>query len=116
MVKLKPLEKKRYKISNAKLRVLVATDVAARGIDVDNITLVINYNLPEDPRNYIHRIGRTARAGKNGMAISFAVENDVRQLTTIENSIGQVIPVITQQPFHKEFSKAPIQSNKNRHH
>ncbi len=96
------------------LRVLVATDVAARGIDVDNITLVINYNLPEDPRNYIHRIGRTARAGKNGMAISFAVENDIRQLTTIENSIGQVIPVVTQQPFHKEFSKAPIQSKKKK--
>jgi ATP-dependent RNA helicase RhlE len=99
-----------FKDSN--LRVLVATDVAARGIDVDNITLVINYNLPEDPRNYIHRIGRTARAGKSGMAISFAVENDMRQLTTIENSIGQVIPVATEQPFHKEFSKAPKQVKK----
>ncbi|WP_076418879.1 DEAD/DEAH box helicase [Colwellia sp. UCD-KL20] len=96
------------------LRVLVATDVAARGIDVDNITLVINYNLPEDPRNYIHRIGRTARAGKSGEAISFAVENDVRQLTNIENSIGQVIPVVTEQPFHKEFSKAPIQTKKKK--
>jgi ATP-dependent RNA helicase RhlE len=98
----------------ANLRVLVATDVAARGIDVDNITLVINYNLPEDPRNYIHRIGRTARAGKSGMAISFAVENDMRQLTTIENSIGQVIPVVTDQPFHKEFSKAPKQAKKKK--
>ena len=96
------------------LRVLVATDVAARGIDVDNITLVINYNLPEDPRNYIHRIGRTARAGKSGMAISFAVENDMRQLTNIENSIGQVIPVVTEQPFHKEFSKAPLQNKKKK--
>ncbi len=99
---------------DANLRVLVATDVAARGIDVDDITLVINYNLPEDPRNYIHRIGRTARAGKNGMAISFAVENDVRQLTTIENSIGQAIPVVTEQPFHKAFSKAPIQTKKKK--
>ena len=99
-----------FKDSN--LRVLVATDVAARGIDVDNITLVINYNLPEDPRNYIHRIGRTARAGKSGMAISFAVENDMRQLNNIENSIGQVIPVVTEQPFHKEFSKAPKQVKK----
>ncbi len=96
------------------LRVLVATDVAARGIDVDNITLVINYNLPEDPRNYIHRIGRTARAGKSGMAISFVVENDIRQLTNIENSIGQVIPVVTEQPFHKEFSKAPVQTKKKK--
>lgn len=94
------------------LRVLVATDVAARGIDVDNISLVINYNLPEDPRNYIHRIGRTARAGKSGMAISFAVENDIRQLTNIETSIGQAIPVVSEQPFHKTFSKAPIQSKK----
>jgi len=97
---------------DANLRVLVATDVAARGIDVDNINLVINYNLPEDPRNYIHRIGRTARAGKSGMAISFAVENDIRQLINIENSIGQVIPVATEQPFHKEFSKVPKQIKK----
>lgn len=96
------------------LRVLVATDVAARGIDVDNITLVINYNLPEDPRNYIHRIGRTARAGKSGMAISFAVENDMRQLAIIENGIGQVIPVTTEQPFHKECSKAPVQDKKKK--
>ena len=96
------------------LRVLVATDVAARGIDVDNITLVINYNLPEDPRNYIHRIGRTARAGKTGVAISFVVENDIRQLATIESSIGQAIPVVTQQPFHKDFSKAPIQNKKKK--
>ncbi len=98
----------------ANLRVLVATDVAARGIDVDNITLVINYNLPEDPRNYIHRIGRTARAGKSGMAISFAVENDIRQLNNIESSIGQVIPVVTDQPFHKEFSKAATQVKKKK--
>jgi ATP-dependent RNA helicase RhlE len=96
------------------LRVLVATDVAARGIDVSNITLVINYNLPEDPRNYIHRIGRTARAGKSGMAISFVVENDIRQLTIIENSIGQVIPVVTEQPFHKEFSNTPMQTKKKK--
>ncbi len=94
------------------LRVLVATDVAARGIDVDNISLVINYNLPEDPRNYIHRIGRTARAGKSGQAISFAVENDMRQLTIIENCIGQLIPVVKEQPFHKECSKTPTQEKK----
>lgn len=97
---------------DANLSVLVATDVAARGIDVDNITLVINYNLPEDPRNYIHRIGRTARAGKSGMAISFAVENDVALLGSIEKSIGQAIPVITEQPFHKEFAEAPKKAKK----
>jgi ATP-dependent RNA helicase RhlE len=97
---------------DANLRVLVATDVAARGIDVDNITLVINYNLPEDPRNYIHRIGRTARAGKSGMAISFAVENDITLLKSIEKSIGQVIPVVTEQPFHKKFAEAPKKAKK----
>ena len=88
---------------DGKIRVLVATDVAARGIDVDNISLVVNYNLPEDPRNYIHRIGRTARAGKNGTAISFVVENDKVLLKSIENNIGQKIPVDLAQPFHKEF-------------
>ncbi|GIC77525.1 DEAD/DEAH box helicase [Moritella sp. F3] len=97
---------------DAHLRVLVATDVAARGIDVDNITLVINYNLPEDPRNYIHRIGRTARAGKSGMAISFAVKNDIELLKSIEKSIGQAIPVITEQLFHKEFAAAPKKAKK----
>jgi ATP-dependent RNA helicase RhlE len=87
------------------VRVLVATDVAARGIDVDNISLVINYNLPEDPRNYIHRIGRTARAGKAGTAISFAVENDTVLLKSIEHIIGKKIPVELDQPFHKSFKK-----------
>lgn len=105
-------EKSLQSFSNSNLRVLVATDVVARGIDVENITLVINYNLPEDPRNYIHRIGRTARAGKSGMAISFAVENDINQLKNIESSINQEIPVITDQPFHKIFSKESNQPKK----
>lgn len=96
-------EKALQDFKDGKVRVLVATDVAARGIDVDNISLVINYNLPEDPRNYIHRIGRTARAGKNGTAISFVVENDVVLLKSIEKNIGQKIPVDLEQPFHKDF-------------
>mgnify|MGYP006116408219 CR=1 FL=1 len=99
---------------NGRLRVLVATDVAARGIDVNNISLVINYNLPEDPRNYIHRIGRTARAGKTGTAISFAVENDMRQLGHIEQSIGKAIPIDDEQPFHKVFIIKPPASRKNK--
>lgn len=91
---------------DGKVRVLVATDVAARGIDVDNISLVINFNLPEDPRNYIHRIGRTARAGKKGMAISFCVENDLVLLKSIEKNINQKVSVDTTQPFHKEFDQS----------
>jgi ATP-dependent RNA helicase RhlE len=97
-----------------KIRVLVATDVAARGIDVANISLVVNYNLPEDPRNYIHRIGRTARAGNRGSAVSFVVENDVVLLKSIEKSIGEKIPVDSDQPFHKEFSLGPKKKKKSK--
>ncbi len=97
---------------DGKIRVLVATDVAARGIDVDNISLVINFNLPEDPRNYIHRIGRTARAGKRGVAISFCVENDLVLLKSIEKNINQKVPVDTTQPFHKEFQVAAKKKKK----
>ena len=88
---------------DGKIRVLVATDVAARGIDVNDISLVVNYNLPEDPRNYTHRIGRTARAGKDGTAISFVVENDAALIKSIEKNIGKKIPIEPNQPFHKEF-------------
>jgi ATP-dependent RNA helicase RhlE len=87
-----------------KVRVLVATDVAARGIDVNNISLVVNYNLPDDPRNYVHRIGRTARAGKSGTAISFIVPNDIELIDSIERNMDKRIDVVLDQPFHKEFS------------
>jgi len=103
-----------------KVRVLVATDVAARGIDVDNISLVVNYNLPEDPRNYVHRIGRTARAGKAGTAISFVVENDIPVLKSIEENIGQTIPIDSDQPYHKAFklivkkTKAQLKAKKKK--
>lgn len=68
-------------------RVLVATDVAARGIDVDNITHVINYDLPDTPETYVHRVGRTARAGRDGTAYSFCGPDDVRTLQGIERLI-----------------------------
>jgi ATP-dependent RNA helicase RhlE len=87
-----------------KVRVLVATDVAARGIDVNNISLVVNYNLPDDPRNYVHRIGRTARAGKSGVAISFIVPNDIELLDSIERGMDKRIEVELDHPFHKEFN------------
>jgi len=69
----------------------VATDVAARGIDVASITHVINYDLPKVAEDYVHRIGRTGRAGATGTAISFASSEDVRQLKQIERYIGQQI-------------------------
>ena len=77
-----------------KPRVLVATDVAARGIDVDGITHVINYELPEVPETYVHRIGRTARAGASGIAISFCASEERDQLRGIERLIRRSVPVI----------------------
>ena len=72
--------------------ILVATDVAARGLHVDDLDLVINYDIPEDPENYVHRIGRTARAGKQGRAVSLACERFVFGLEAIEELIGMKIP------------------------
>lgn len=76
------------------LRTLVATDIAARGIDVDNITHVINYDLPSEPESYVHRIGRTARAGTKGTAISFCDETEGKILTVIEKIIKFKIPIV----------------------
>ena len=73
------------------LEILVATDVAARGIDVDNVDIVVNYDLPQDPEDYVHRIGRTGRAGRSGQAISFVFGRDIYRLQTIERYIKQKI-------------------------
>lgn len=82
------------------IRVLVATDVASRGIDVDGVTHVINYEIPSDPESYVHRIGRTGRAGKKGVAISFADPKDTILLPGVEKAINMKIPVDTTQPYH----------------
>ena len=82
------------------IRVLVATDIAARGIDVDDIDHVINYELPIEPELYIHRIGRTARAGKQGTALSFCDASEVKYLRQIEKTLKKQLPVWKEQPFH----------------
>lgn len=79
-------------LKGGQIEILVATDVAARGLHVDDLDLVVNYDLPEDPENYVHRIGRTARAGKKGRAISLACERFVYGLEAIESLIGTKIP------------------------
>ncbi|MCR3922504.1 MAG: DEAD/DEAH box helicase [Firmicutes bacterium] len=73
---------------DAKIHILVATDVAARGLDVEGITHVFNYDIPQDVESYIHRIGRTGRAGEKGLAITLATQGDSRQLHVIEKGIG----------------------------
>lgn len=78
---------------SGKYRVLVATDIAARGIDVTGIELVINYDLPENPDDYVHRIGRTGRAGQTGHAISFATPDQKRDVWDIERLIKKQLPV-----------------------
>ncbi len=82
-------------LRQGRLRVLVATDVAARGIDVQGISHVINYDLPRQAEDYVHRIGRTGRAGKNGIAISFANVREHFQVKIIERFTSQPIPVAT---------------------
>jgi ATP-dependent RNA helicase RhlE len=83
-------------------RVLVATDIAARGIDVKGISLVIQHDLPEEPEAYVHRIGRTARAGKDGKAISFCDRSERNLLRGIERVIRQPIPVLKGLPFESK--------------
>ena len=85
-------------------RVLVATDIAARGIDIDGVTHVINYELPNEPETYIHRIGRTARAGEQGHAISFCSANERDYLRMIEHLIRKPIAVVIDHPFHSDLA------------
>lgn len=80
--------------------ILVATDIASRGIDVDGITHVFNYDLPNEPESYVHRIGRTARAGKSGIAYGFCDDSESGFLVGIQKLIGMEIPVDETHPFH----------------
>jgi ATP-dependent RNA helicase RhlE len=80
------------------VHVLVATDVAARGIDIDGITHVFNFDLPVEPEGYVHRIGRTGRAGADGVALSFCTASEHRELRAIERLIGQKVPIADDQP------------------
>jgi ATP-dependent RNA helicase RhlB len=106
-------QKKRQRIladfKEGKLPILVATDVASRGIHVEGVTHVINYDLPQDAEDYVHRIGRTGRAGASGKAISLADEEYVYSLDEIEKFIGQKIPVewADERMYAKEIRRSP---------
>ncbi|HER25847.1 MAG TPA: DEAD/DEAH box helicase [Rhodospirillales bacterium] len=85
---------------SGQIRALVATDIAARGIDVEGVTHVINFELPNEPESYVHRIGRTARAGASGIAISFCDSEERAYLRDIEKVIRQSVPVFTDHSYH----------------
>ncbi|MBF0619722.1 MAG: DEAD/DEAH box helicase [Candidatus Omnitrophica bacterium] len=91
-------------------RVLVATDIAARGIDVKNIELVVNYDLPDDAENYVHRIGRTGRAGMEGRAISFATPDQFEIVTDIQRLVRADIPVAKHPDVQGEDFLLPVRS------
>ena len=87
-----------------KVRVLVATDVASRGLHIEGISHVINYNMPQDVEEYVHRIGRTGRAGANGISINFADEDDAYELVKLEEYLGKKIKCT----YPDEHLMAPI--------
>ncbi|MCQ2079508.1 MAG: DEAD/DEAH box helicase, partial [archaeon] len=78
--------------SQGELQVLIASDVASRGLDIDGVDVVVNYDIPVDPETYIHRIGRTASAGKTGKAITFVTSEDIKGLNAIEKAVTKKIP------------------------
>lgn len=94
-------------------RVLVATDIAARGIDVDELAYVINYELPNVPETYVHRIGRTGRAGLSGTAFSFCEQEEVPYLKDIQKLIGKQLPVDQHHPYHMNMSMYTSAPSKN---
>ncbi|MHC4840591.1 MAG: DEAD/DEAH box helicase [Planctomycetota bacterium] len=87
--------------AKGKVRVLVATDIAARGIDVDGISHVINFDLSDEPENHVHRIGRTARAGAEGLAISFVDKEELKKLASIEKVADTAMITDDSHPFHE---------------
>lgn len=104
----------------AKIHLLIATDVAARGLDVEGVTHVFNYDIPEDVESYIHRIGRTGRAGEDGMAITFVAPKDRQQWDEIEKGLQRtierkVVEVADKSPeANQQKKKAPTESKKDR--
>ena len=95
-------------------KILIATDIAARGIDVDSLSYVVNYDLPNIPETYVHRIGRTGRAGASGLAISFCDREERPYLRDIQKLINQQIPVIEAHPFIDDSSARDTDSKPQR--
>ncbi|MBU0660752.1 DEAD/DEAH box helicase [Patescibacteria group bacterium] len=105
--------------TNGKFRIMVATDIAARGIDVQDITVVLNFDLPDNSEDYVHRIGRTGRAGRFGKAISFVTPEQSDDIRKIERLIRKTLPILDLPKLPQERPKAPpspqTQQNRRRH-
>ena len=97
-----------------RVQALVATDIAARGLDIEELSHVFNYNLPDVPETYVHRIGRTGRAGHGGTAISFCDINDKEELKAIEKLIGKAVPVVENHPWPMEILEPAPKDKKGR--
>ena len=104
-------QKALHNFKNKSIRVLVATDIAARGIDIDNLSHVINFELPNVPETYVHRIGRTGRAGASGKAISFCGMEEKMLLRDIHKLIVTPIPVVEDHPYHVAGASLALPSN-----
>ena len=100
-----------FKFKSGQYDVLVATDIVARGIDIDDIEMVINYDLPHDTEDYVHRIGRTARANRDGVAISFVAEEDIYWCQQIEKFLGKEIEKM---PLPEECGEGPAYTKQNK--
>ena len=104
-----------HEFRNGRISMLVATDIVARGIDIDDIRLVINYDVPHDNEDYVHRIGRTARANNDGCAITFVSETEQTRFKQIENFLGKEIYKL---PLPPEVGEAPVyaphENNRNK--
>ena len=96
------------------MTVLVATDVAARGLDIPDVKHVYNYELPNQPESYVHRIGRTARAGNEGAAIAFCSMEEMDDLAAIQKVVGIEIPVASGNPWSRRDSKQALDRIKKR--
>ena len=113
-------QKSLQNFKNGLCPILVATDIAARGIDVTGVEVVINFDLPEVPESYVHRIGRTARAGASGTAISLCTGNDIEKMRAIEKLIKSKIKELnfSETSLDRSFSKgkdlSPRRPNKNK--
>ena len=97
-----------------RVQVLVATDIAARGLDIEELSHVFNYNLPDVPETYVHRIGRTGRAGRGGAAVSFCDVNEKEELKAIEKLLGRPVPVVAGHPWPMEVLEPAPRDKKGR--